>query len=111
MGHKKRQLHPHHGSPLGREHWQAIASSHWFQFISVSTIIINGLLIGIEQHFDVEYLLNDVLHAEGVVHSVPHEIDKTAFRAMDLIFIVFWSGEICLNALAQGSHFYELKNP
>lgn len=109
MGHKKRLRKPH--KPEGREHFQEIVNSRWFEFLSALSILINAVLIGVEQHFDVVYVLETKLYNEGTIDFQPEETSRTIFRFLDGVFIIFWSIEVILNFFAQHHHYFELHNP
>jgi len=111
MGHKSKAHDREIHQPAHRVHWQTLANSHWFTGISISTIVINGMLTGVEAGFEVQYLLKDALYKEGTISDQPTEIDKGVFRIIDVVFVSFWVIEIFLNALAQGKGFLHWRNP
>jgi len=112
MGLRVRQLHPHHPAHPWREKWQWLANHRWFTFLSMSSIILNGFLTGVEADIEVRYILSSTLFNEGVALDKPDVSSKHVFRLITCVLIVFWISELIINALAQGSEgFFSFRNP
>ena len=84
----------------------------WFNIASVTSIVLSGILTGVEADIEVRYILSATLYNEGVSPNKPDAISKDVYRVITCALILFWISELMINACAQGADsFFHRSNP
>jgi len=91
--------------------WLGITGSSPFLMLSMGSIVINGLLVGIEADQMLKYLLGHQRFVEGTLKEDVPEFDDSFFRMTYWVVLAWWFIELLCYFLAQRLTFFNPKSP